>query len=171
MRYAVPLLVFLAMSVFLALGLGQDPEYVPSPFIGKAVPPFTLESLDDPLQTVSTSDFKGKAFVINVWGSWCPACYDEHPYLLEYAQQGELPIVGLNWKDTREDARNWLARLGDPYVVNAYDPVGDAGINLGVYGAPESFLVSAEGVVLHKHVGPLTPAIWQAEFLSRVSAL
>jgi cytochrome c biogenesis protein CcmG/thiol:disulfide interchange protein DsbE len=117
---------------------------------------------------VSTNDYAGEAYVINVWGSWCPACYDEHPWLLEYADQGELPIVGLNWKDTRPEAIRWLDRLGDPYVATAFDPIGDAGINLGVYGAPESFLISADGIVLYKHVGPLTPDVWRQQFLARV---
>ncbi len=168
MRFVVPLLLFLGLCVFLALGLGGNPTEVPSPFIGKRVPAFTLEGLRSPDVTVSTSDYAGKAYVINVWGSWCPACYDEHPDLLEYAAQGDLPIVGLNWKDTRAEALRWLDRLGDPYVANAFDPIGDAGINLGVYGAPESFLISADGIVLYKHVGPLTPRVWREQFLARV---
>lgn len=169
MRFVVPLALFVGLSVFLLLGLDQDPQEVPSPFIGKPVPAFTLDSLTAPGVSVSTEDYAGKPYVINVWGSWCPACYDEHPWLLEYAAEGELPIVGLNWKDTREDALQWLNRLGDPYVANAFDPTGDAGIDLGVYGAPESFLVSADGIVLYKHVGPLTRQIWQSQFLSRAS--
>ena len=168
MRFVLPLVLFLALSVFLALGLDRDPQYIPSPFIGKPVPAFTLESLESPAEKVSTQDFAGRAYVINVWGSWCPACYDEHPMLLEYAAQNELPIVGLNWKDTREKGIRWLNRLGDPYVANAFDPVGDAGINLGVYGAPESFLIGADGIVLYKHVGPLTPDVWRDQFLARV---
>ncbi len=168
MRFVLPLAVFLGLCVFLALGLGGNPQEVPSPFIGKPVPAFSLEDLDSPDNRVSTADYAGKPYVINVWGSWCPACYDEHPMLLDYAAQGDLPIIGLNWKDTRPDALRWLERLGDPYVANAFDPVGDAGINLGVYGAPESFLISADGIVLYKHVGPLTPDVWQEHFLGRI---
>ncbi len=168
MRFSVPLVLFLGLSVFLLLGLDQDPQKIPSPFIGKPVPAFSLETVESASGTVSTQDYAGKPYVINVWGSWCPACYDEHPYLLEYAAQGQLPIIGLNWKDTREKAQSWLAQLGDPYVANAFDPVGDAGINLGVYGAPESFLIGADGIVLYKHVGPLTPDVWQEQFLARV---
>lgn len=166
MRFVIPLVLFLSLSVFLLMGLGQDPQEVPSPFIGKAVPGFTLESIESPEVNVSTQTYAGAPYVINVWGSWCPACYDEHPLLLEYAAQGELPIVGLNWKDTREQAQQWLDRLGDPYVANAFDPTGDAGIDLGVYGAPESFLISADGIVLYKHVGPLTRDVWQKHFLA-----
>ena len=168
MRFLLPLVIFLGLCVFLALGLGQDPQKIPSPFIGKPVPGFSLEAVETASDTVDTQDYAGKPYVINVWGSWCPACYDEHPDLLEYAAQGDLPIVGLNWKDTRAEALRWLDRLGDPYIANAFDPIGDAGINLGVYGAPESFLISADGIVLYKHVGPLTPKVWREQFLARV---
>lgn len=169
MKFILPLVLFIGLSVFLALGLNKNPQEIPSPFIGKPVPGFTLESLRAPEKMVSTSDYAGQPYVINVWGSWCPACYDEHPLLLDYAREGEIPIIGLNWKDTRPEAIRWLDRLGDPYVANAFDPSGDAGINLGVYGAPESFLIGANGTVLYKHIGPLTREVWRDEFLARVS--
>ncbi|MFK8029035.1 MAG: DsbE family thiol:disulfide interchange protein [Gammaproteobacteria bacterium] len=169
MRFILPLALFIGLCVFLFLGLGQDPQNVPSPFIGKVVPGFELESLEQPTVYVSTDQYSGNPYVINVWGSWCPACYDEHPLLLEYAAENSLPIVGLNWKDTRAEASQWLERLGDPYVANAFDPTGDAGIDLGVYGAPESFLISADGIVLYKHVGPLTRDVWEKHFLGGVT--
>lgn len=167
MRNAWPLIVFAAMLLVLAFSLDRDPDEVPSPFIGKMAPAFELPSLLEPGKIVSPANYAGQAFVVNVWGSWCPACYDEHELLLEIAAEQSLPIVGLNWKDTREGALNWLQQLGNPYSDVAFDESGDAGIDWGVYGAPETFLVDANGIIVHKFVGPLTRKVWQNDFLQR----
>jgi len=168
MRHAWPFMLFLGTVLILALSLGRDADEVPSPFIGKPAPALSLPSLLSPDQTVSLEQYAGRAFAVNVWGSWCPACYDEHDFLLALAKQKTVPIVGLNWKDTREEATRWLAQLGNPYEDVAFDAAGDVGINWGVYGAPETFLVNHEGVVVYKHVGPLTADVWQQEFMSRL---
>ena len=138
---------------------------MPSPLLGKPAPAFELPSLEDPVRKVATSDFAGKPYVLNVWGTWCVGCRQEHEILLEIARRGEVPIVGLNWKDDRVQAQRWLQELGNPYSVIATDEEGRTAIDWGVYGAPETFLVDAQGKVLHKHIAPMTIAIWEREFV------
>jgi cytochrome c biogenesis protein CcmG, thiol:disulfide interchange protein DsbE len=161
MRYAIPLVLFLGLVVFLAIGLRRDPHAVPSPLINKPAPEFQLSQLKEPSKSFSAAEMRGKVWLLNVWASWCISCRDEHPFLLEYARSGAVPIYGLNLKDKREDALGWLGELGDPYVVSAADLDGRVGIDFGVYGAPESFLIDRNGVIRFKHVGPITPDIWQ----------
>lgn len=164
-RFAIPLVLFIVLVGFLAIGLRHDPHEVPSPLINKAAPTFQLPQLKDPSRTFSAQDMRGKVWLLNVWASWCVTCRDEHPFLLQYARSGSLPIYGLNYKDKREDALSWLGELGDPYVLSAADTDGRVGIDYGVYGAPETYLIDREGTIRFKQVGPVTPDIWQKTIL------
>jgi len=155
-KYALPLIIFLVIVGFLAIGLRLDPREVPSPFIGKAAPAFTVPQLHKPETTISPADMKGQVWLLNVWASWCVSCRAEHEVVTRLARTGEVPIVGLNYKDERDAALGWLRRLGDPYKASAVDANGDVGIDWGVYGVPETFVIDQEGVVRHKHIGPLT---------------
>lgn len=171
MRYAIPLVLFLALVAFLAIGLGRDPREVPSPLINKPAPAFRLVQLKDPLSSFSLEEMRGKVWLLNVWASWCVACRDEHPMLLELARQNAIPIYGLNYKDKREDAISWLNELGDPYVLSVSDLDGRVGIDFGVYGAPETFLIDRNGIIRFKHIGPLTPEVWKREIDPLLSEL
>ncbi len=164
-RFIIPLAIFLVLIVFLAIGLNRDPHEIPSPLINKPAPAFQLAQLKDPSKTFSAEEMKGKVWVLNVWASWCFSCRDEHPLLLQYARSGVLPIYGLNSKDKREDALAWLGELGDPYVLSVSDLDGRVGIDYGVYGAPETYLIDRAGVIRFKQVGPVTPDIWEQKIL------
>jgi cytochrome c biogenesis protein CcmG/thiol:disulfide interchange protein DsbE len=164
-RFAIPLVLFILLVAFLAIGLRHDPHEVPSPLIDKPAPAFQLAQLKDPSQTFSAADMRGKVWLLNVWASWCVTCRDEHPLLLQYARSGALPIYGLNYKDKREDALSWLGELGDPYVLSVSDSDGRVGIDYGVYGAPETYLIDRDGVIRFKQIGPVTPDIWQETIL------
>lgn len=157
-RYIVPLVVFLLMAVFLGIGLTLDPSRIPSPLIDKPVPSFVAPDLHDIDVMVSQEALKGQVSVVNVWASWCAACFEEHPVLLKLAQLRETPIYGLNYKDAREDALGWLDRLGDPYTTSIFDNSGRVGIDWGVYGVPETFIVDHKGFIRHKHIGPISEA-------------
>ena len=170
-RYVLPLAVFLALVSLLAIGLTRDPRLVPSPLIGQPAPEFSLTELERPDRIVTRADLLGKAFLLNVWATWCVSCRAEHEVLMAIARRDEVPIYGLNYKDDREQAVRWLNTLGNPYVANLYDPEGRVGLDLGVYGTPESFLVDQEGTIVHKHVGPITAAIWQEELRPVIDAL
>lgn len=165
LKYLVPIGLFAVLVGFLYFGLSRDTQTLPSPLIGKSAPVFELTRLEDASVTFSNKEFAGKPYLVNVWGSWCVACRQEHPALLAIARRGEVPIVGLNWNDDRDSAMNWLAQLGNPYSVNVFDAEGRAAIDLGVYGAPETFLIGADGKILKKHVSPMTVQIWEQEFL------
>ena len=156
LRYLVPLAIFLILVVFLFRGLSLDPKRVPSPLVGKPMPEFSLPRLKDPAATLSDSDLKGKVSVLNIWATWCVSCRAEHEVLLQLASTGVVDIYGLNYKDERTAAQQWLQQLGDPYVANAFDADGRAGIDWGVYGAPETFIMDKQGMVRHKHIGPLS---------------
>jgi cytochrome c biogenesis protein CcmG/thiol:disulfide interchange protein DsbE len=155
-RYLIPLALFLVLVAFLGIGLTMDPEKVPSPLVGKPVPQFELAKVDQPEATVTPKDLKGQVYLLNVWASWCVACREEHPILLEMARHPEVTIYGLDYKDERPAAKRWLSQRGDPYTASLFDPKGRAGIDLGVYGVPETFVVDKKGVIRHKHTGPLT---------------
>ena len=157
LKFVVPLAVFVLLAAFLAVGLTRDPREVPSPFIGKAAPVFKLEQVADEKLAFAPADMKGKVWLLNVWASWCASCRIEHPLLVEMAKKNLVPIVGLNYKDRREDALQWLARFGDPYAVSAHDIEGKVGIDYGVYGAPETFVIDKQGVIRYKQIGPITP--------------
>jgi cytochrome c biogenesis protein CcmG, thiol:disulfide interchange protein DsbE len=169
-RYLVPAAIFAALVAFFAVGLRKDPRVIPSPLIDKPAPAFELASVEDPTRVVRSQDFKGQMYVLNVWGTWCAGCRQEHEQLLQIASTQVVPIIGLNWKDELPLAQRWLSELGNPYVVTAFDPEGRAGIDWGVYGAPETFLVDAQGVVRYKHLAPITAEVWEKEFLPRIRA-
>ena len=171
LRYLIPLGIFLVLVVFLAIGLGRDPHEVPSPLINKAAPTFRLPQLKEPTKTFSAADMHGKVWVLNVWASWCVSCREEHPLLLEYAKTGAVPIYGLNWKDKREDALDWLGELGDPYVLSVTDLDGRVAIDYGVYGAPETYLIDQNGTIRYKQIGAVTPDVWQGKILPLVQQL
>ena len=171
LRYLIPLGLFLALALFLAIGLTRDPHTLQSVLINKPAPAFRLPDLKNPGKTVSNEDMRGKVWLLNVWASWCIACRDEHPWLIQYAQSGVVPIYGLNYKDRREDAIAWLAELGDPYVASAVDLEGRTGIDYGVYGAPETYVIDKAGMVRLKHVGPMTPDVWSKKILPLVQEL
>ncbi len=165
LRFLLPAAAFLVLAVFLYIGLFQVPGRIESPLIGKPVPAFSLESLGDPAWKVGSTDFAGRPWLFNVWATWCAGCRDEHEALLAIAAENRLPMVGLNWRDERALALQWLTELGNPYVAVAFDPEGRTAIDWGVYGAPETFLIGADGRVLHKLIGPMTAEIWQRDFL------
>ena len=157
--FLIPLGAFLALAIVLAVGLKRDPREVPSPLIDKPAPKFALARLDDAAKTVRLDDLKGKVFILNVWASWCVACREEHPLLVEFAKKKVVPLYGLNYKDQREDANRWLARFGNPYDASLYDVEGRVGIDFGVYGVPETFVIDQNGVIRFKHIGPITPDV------------
>lgn len=165
MRYAIPLVLFIGLVAFLAIGLSRDPHEVPSPLINKNAPTFQLSQLHEPDKKFSDQDMRGKVWLLNVWASWCVSCRDEHQLLLEISRTGAIPIYGLNWKDKREDAMAWLNELGNPYVLSASDLDGRIAIDYGVYGAPESYLIDKNGVIRFKHIGPLTPEVLKKTIL------
>ncbi len=168
-RYLLPIVLFGLLVAVFARGLQLDPSYVPSPLIGKSIPEFTLPTLKDANRNLSQGDLLGEVSLLNVWATWCVGCRQEHGYLVELARDGQVPIYGLNWKDDSARAREWLQQLGDPYVASAVDIEGRVAIDFGVYGAPETFLIAADGTVLYKHLSPLTPEVWAQEFLPRIA--
>jgi len=170
-RYLMPLAAFLALVILLYQGLSIDPHRVPSPLIGKNVPVFTLTKLKHPSATLSNKDFKGKVALFNVWATWCVSCRAEHSVLMQLAKTGRVPIYGLNYKDKRPAAVRWLQQYGDPYQANAFDADGRVGIDWGVYGTPETFVIDKRGVIRHKHIGPLTQDILRQEILPLVAQL
>jgi cytochrome c biogenesis protein CcmG, thiol:disulfide interchange protein DsbE len=164
-RFLIPLALFIGLVVFLAIGLGRDPHEVPSPLINKPAPAFQLPQLHEPAKTFSAQEMRGKVWLLNVWASWCISCREEHPLLLDFARSGAVPLYGLNYKDQPNDAVAWLNELGNPYRLSAVDLDGRVGIDYGVYGAPETYLIDREGVIRFKHVGPLTPEVIQNKIL------
>lgn len=161
LRYALPLALFVALIAFLAVGLTRDPTTVPSPLVGKRAPSFALPELRDPARTLTPADFAGKVVLLNVWGTWCVSCRQEHPLLVDLSRRKLVDIYGLNWKDDRAAAIRWLDQLGDPYVASGVDSAGNTAIDYGVYGAPETFVIDRRGVVAYKHIGPITPEVWR----------
>jgi cytochrome c biogenesis protein CcmG/thiol:disulfide interchange protein DsbE len=159
LKYLVPLAIFAVLGVFLWQGLDRNPSYVPSPLIGKPAPAFEVASLAAPERMLKRDDLLGKAYVLNVWASWCGACRDEHPVLLDMARRNVVPLYGLNYKDTRADGLAWLTKFENPYTDSLYDPDGRVGIDYGVYGVPETFVIDRAGVIRYKHIGPLTREI------------
>lgn len=171
MRYLLPLAVFLVLVVFLGIGLTLDPREVPSPFIGKPAPAFTLPQVADPAKTLSPEDLKGQVYLFNVWASWCVSCREEHPVLLELARRRVVTVYGLNYKDERADAEAWLERFGNPYAASAFDADGRVGIDWGVYGVPETFVVDRQGIIRYKQTGPLTQEIVENKLLPLIRQL
>jgi len=170
-KYFLPLAVLAVVVGFLGVGLKLDPREVPSPLIGKAAPPFSLPVLHEPAKTVSNTDFKGQVWLLNVWASWCVSCREEHPVLVELSKQKIVPIIGLNYKDQSDDARAWLKKFGDPYVMSLVDAKGKIGIDYGVYGVPETYLIDRDGVIRYKKIGPVTPDTVREKILPLVKQL
>ena len=155
-RFLLPLVVFAGLLVFLAIGLRLNPREIPSPFIGKPAPAFTLAQLHEPEKTISPQDMAGQVWMLNVWASWCVSCRVEHPLLMDFAKANVVPVVGLNYKDARKDGTKWLLDFGNPYLMSAYDNDGRVGIDYGVYGVPETFVIDKNGIIRMKFTGPLT---------------
>jgi cytochrome c biogenesis protein CcmG/thiol:disulfide interchange protein DsbE len=170
-RYLIPFAIFAVLVVFLTIGLGLKPRDVPSPLIDKPAPAFTLKQLHEPAKQMSPADFKGKVWLLNVWGSWCVSCRQEHPLLVELAKTNIVPLVGLNWKDDSAAALKWLGELGDPYTVSVVDPDGKVAIDYGVYGAPETYVIDRDGVIRYKHIGPISPEDLTGKILPMVKKL
>ncbi|MDX1405415.1 MAG: DsbE family thiol:disulfide interchange protein [Woeseiaceae bacterium] len=169
LRYVVLIAAFAMLIGIFALGLKRDPRELPSVLIDKPAPEYELPTVKDPTVTVGSDDYAGQMVLVNIWATWCVGCRQEHEYLMELAARNEIPLYAINWRDQRQQAIEWLERLGDPYVASAYDEDGRVGIDWGVYGAPETFLVSADGNVLYKHIGPMDETVWQREFVPRIA--
>jgi cytochrome c biogenesis protein CcmG/thiol:disulfide interchange protein DsbE len=167
-RFLIPLGLFLGLAVFLAVGLTRDPRELPSPLVGRPAPTFDLPRLAPQKmggERFAPADMKGQVWLLNVWASWCVSCRQEHPVLLELARRGDLPLIGLDYKDTAPEARAWLAQHGDPYRLSAVDADGRVGIDYGVYGVPETYLIDGSGTIRYKQIGPLTPEVLEQKIL------
>lgn len=171
LKYLAPLAIFIALALFLGRGLNLNPREVPSPLIDKPAPAFELSRLDKPEQKLSVAQLRGQVWLLNVWASWCVSCREEHPVLVEAAQTNAVPIYGLNYKDQRADALNWLRQFGNPYTLSVSDPDGKVGIDYGVYGVPETYLIDKQGIIRYKKIGPVTRESWQNTLLPLVKKL
>lgn len=170
-RFLLPLLAFIVLVLFLGIGLNLKPREVPSPLIDKPAPAFRVPQLHDETKTIAAEDMRGKVWLLNVWASWCVSCREEHPLLVEFARQNLVPIYGLNYKDKREDAIAWLAERGNPYIVSAHDRDGNVGIDWGVYGVPETFVIDKLGIIRYKQIGPVTPEAIRDKIIPLVKEL
>jgi len=171
LRFLLPLCVFLVLVAFLAVGLTLNPREVPSPLINKPVPAFTLAQLHKPELVFSQKDMQGQVWLLNVWASWCVSCREEHPLLVELAKSGVVPLVGLNYKDKADEGKAWLKRLGDPYLLSVTDTDGRVGIDFGVYGVPETFVIDRQGIIRYKQIGAITPQTLERKILPLVREL
>jgi cytochrome c biogenesis protein CcmG, thiol:disulfide interchange protein DsbE len=171
-KFLLPFAAFVALAVLFAFGLNpsRDIHALPSPLIGKAAPSFTLTDVLDPARPVSNAALKGQVYILNVWGTWCAACREEHEALLAISAQHVVPIIGLVYMDDRSKAQQWLQQLGNPYQSVAFDTDGRTAIDWGVYGAPETFLVDRDGRIVYKFISPMTQQVWEREFLPRIAA-
>lgn len=170
-RFLLPLGVFIVLVIFLWIGLTLNPREVPSPLINKVAPTFRLPQLQDSAKTIGPEDLRGKVWLLNVWASWCVTCRQEHPLLVEMGRQNLVPIYGLNYKDNRDDGLALLRNSGDPYVLSAYDREGNVGIDWGVYGVPETFVIDKSGLIRHKFIGALTPELIQNKLIPLIKEL
>lgn len=170
-KFLVPLALFLLLAAFLGYGLTLNPSVVPSPLIDKPAPAFRLAKLDAPDELLGVEDMRGQVWLLNVWASWCVSCRQEHPYLVELARSGKVALVGLNYKDERDAALAWLRNYGNPYVATVTDPDGRVGIDYGVYGTPETFLIDRDGVIRYKHIGPVNGQIVRDVLMPRIAEL
>ncbi len=171
LKYIIPLVLFIILSVFLAVGLKLNPKDIPSPLVDKAAPAFSAAKLNAPEQKLSSSDLKGKVWLFNVWASWCVSCREEHPVLNEFAKQHVVTIIGLNYKDEPDDAKQWLSTLGNPYSDSIMDKDGRIGLDWGVYGVPETFMIDKKGFVRYKHTGPVKADDIEQIFLPLITKL
>ena len=170
-KLLIPLVVFVVLCAFLLVGLWRDPREVPSPLIGKPAPSFVLAQLHEPAKTLGTADLKGQVWLLNVWASWCVSCREEHPLLVELGKAKVVPIVGLNYKDESAAGKRWLTQNGDPYNVSVVDRDGRVGIDWGVYGVPETFVVDKEGTIRYKQIGPITAEALEKKILPLIREL
>ena len=170
-KFLLPLLLFIVLVIFLAIGLNRDPQEVPSPLINKPAPAFEIPQLSEINQTFSPASMKGQVWILNVWASWCVACREEHPVLVELAKSKIAPIIGLDYKDKREDALAMLANQGNPYLLSAFDANGRVGIDYGVYGVPETYVIDKAGMIRFKHIGPITMNILNQKIYPLISEL
>lgn len=166
-----PFVVFVVLAIFLYIGLSLDPHEVPSPLINKPAPAFVLPQLYDPSKQFSSEDMKGQVWMLNVWASWCVSCRDEHPILVDLARRNIVPIYGLDYKDKREDGIVWLRNGGDPYTLAFTDADGRVGIDYGVYGVPETYVIDKQGVIRYKQIGAVTRASLQDKILPLIAEL
>lgn len=171
LKFLIPLALFLVLAGFLAVGLNLNPREVPSPLIGKPAPAFELTRLDAPDQKLKRDDLLGKVWVLNVWASWCAPCREEHPLVMELARRKIAPVYGLNYKDTRPAGMGFLTQLGNPYEASLFDADGRVGIDYGVYGVPETFVVDKQGTIRFKHIGPLTPEVLEKKLVPLLKEL
>jgi len=170
-RYLLPLIAFVILAAFLLVGLNLNPRKIPSPLIGKPAPVFNLQQLHEPENVFKSKDNLGKVWLLNVWASWCASCRDEHPLLVQLAKANVVPIYGLNYKDKRNLAIQWLDQLGDPYTKSIMDPEGRVGIEYGVYGVPETYVIDKSGVIQYKQIGPVTVDVLEKTILPLVKEL
>ena len=170
-RQYLPLAAFAIVIALLGVSLTLNPRLVPSPLIGESTPEFRLPRLRNPSQSLSRTDLVGQVSLLNVWATWCVGCREEHPLLVRIAGTGDVPIFGLNYKDQYRAALRWLDRFGDPYRASGYDADGRVGIDLGVYGLPETFIVDRDGTIAYKHIGPITEAAWRDQLLPVIEGL
>ena len=170
-RWTIPLAIFVVLVAFLSVGLFRDPREVPSPLIGKPAPAFSLAKLHAPGETLATGDLRGSVWLLNVWASWCVSCRVEHPLLVQLARAGIVPVYGLDYKDKPDDGIAWLAQHGNPYVASLVDRDGRVGIDFGVYGVPETFVIDKAGIVRYKQIGPLNPDVLKEKILPLVREL
>jgi cytochrome c biogenesis protein CcmG/thiol:disulfide interchange protein DsbE len=166
-----PFIAFVVLAVFLYVGLGLNPHEVPSPLINKPAPAFTLPLLQEPAKRLSTQDMKGKVWMLNVWASWCVSCREEHPVLVDLSLKNIVPIIGLDYKDKNPDGEAWLRSGGNPYTLVATDADGRVGIDYGVYGVPETYVIDKQGVIQYKEIGPITPQTLKEKILPLVAQL
>jgi cytochrome c biogenesis protein CcmG/thiol:disulfide interchange protein DsbE len=171
LRFLIPLAIFVVLAGFLFKGLFLNPREVPSPLVNKPAPQFTLVQLHEPEKQFGPKDMQGQVWLFNVWASWCVACRQEHPLLVELAKRKAVPIVGLNYKDKPDEAQAWLAKLGNPYDLSVKDNDGRVGIDYGVYGVPETFLIDKNGVIRYKQIGPITEEVWTKKMLPMIEEL
>jgi len=171
MRFILPFVVFMIMAAFMYVGLNLNPHEVPSPLVGRAAPAFTLPQLHEPSKQFSPQDMKGKVWLFNVWASWCTACEHEHPVFMDLARKNIVPIYGMDYKDQRADGEAWLRKHGNPYVLVVSDAEGRVGIDYGVYGVPETYVIDKQGVIQHKQIGAVTPEILDEKILPLIREL
>jgi len=171
LKYILPLLLFIVMAIFLAMGLSLNPRDIPSPLINKAAPDFSLPILAEPEKTLSKNELLGKVWLLNVWASWCGSCRQEHPIFNQLAKKNLVTIIGLNYKDEAPNAKQWLSQLGNPYNVSIMDQEGRTGMDYGVYGVPETFVIDKKGVIRYKHTGPVSVSDMQTLLIPLISQL
>lgn len=171
MKFILPLVLFIVLVGFLAIGLSRDPREIPSPLVGKPAPAFVLPTLSDPRRNFNSEEMRGKVWLLNGWASWCAACQDEHALLLQLSRSGLVPIYGLDYKDERPNAQAWLDQFGNPYTLVLSDTDGRVGIDYGIYGVPETFVIDRDGIIRYKHTGPITEEALQKKIIPLVKEL